>query len=243
MIGSDTLVVVPARGGSKRIPKKNIKQICGQPMIFWPLRELSKSFTSRQILVSTDDQEIVDAVESKGINVPFKRPKALSDDFTGTMEVATHALEWYEKNISSVDYVLIVYPTAVLLDIDDVKAAYSSLVNDSNCAAVFSATHFPFPIQRAVFENNENYVSMFEPENYVKRSQDFKEALHDAGQFYLCRSETIRQSLNLTNSNFKVQKLHRNKVVDIDTVEDFEVAENRMKMHGLDKTDNNWMFD
>lgn len=243
MINDGILVIVPARGGSKRIPKKNIKMICGQPMIHWPLRELSELFSSHQVLVSTDDQDIIQAVESKGIQVPFKRPKSLSDDFTGTMDVATHALEWYEKNVTTVDYVLIVYPTAVLLDINDVKSAYSTLVNDSDCASVFSATEFSFPIQRAVFENKEYYVSMFQPENYTKRSQDLTEALHDAGQFYLCRSESVRRSLNLTNSKCKVQKLHRNKVVDIDTVEDFEVAEVRMKMQGLDKKSSAWMFD
>lgn len=235
MINENTLVIIPARGGSKRIPKKNIKVICGQPMIHWPLKELLKLFSSEQILISTDDPEIVKTVTSEGVEVPYRRPEALSDDYTGTMEVATHALQWHEENVSVVDYVLIVYPTAVLLDIEDINSAYEILSVDDACDCVFSATSFPFPIQRAVFENEERYVSMFQPENFATRSQDLVEALHDAGQFYLCRSESVRRSLNLTNSNCKVQKLHRNKVVDIDTPEDFEIAEVKMKMFGLDK--------
>ncbi len=235
------LVIIPARGGSKRIPKKNIKKICGQPMIYWPLRELSKLYSSHQILVSTDDQDVVQVVNSKGLQVPFVRPKALSDDITGTMDVATHALDWFENNVATIDYVLIVYPTAVLLDINDIQSAFSVLAVDARCDSVMSATSFAFPIQRAIFENNGGYVSMFQPENFSKRSQDLTEALHDAGQFYLCRSEVVRQSLSLPNTKCKVQKLHRNKVVDIDTIEDFEVAELKMKMLGLDKKDTYWM--
>lgn len=243
MNSKSTLVIVPARGGSKRIPNKNIKNICGQPMIYWPLRELAKIFSSNQVLVSTDDQHIIQTVNAKGIEVPFIRPEELSGDFTGTMEVASHALDWYENNVAKVEYVLIVYPTAVLLNMNDIKSAYSSLSNDVECDCVNSATTFPFPIQRAFYEDNGGYVSMFQPENYPKRSQDLVEAFHDAGQFYFCRSRAVRQSLNPTNSKFKAQILHRNKVVDIDTIEDFEIAELRMKTLGLDKKDSNWMFE
>jgi pseudaminic acid cytidylyltransferase len=243
MIDPSTLVILPARGGSKRIPKKNIKKICGQPMIYWPLRELSKLFSSSQILVSTDDQEIIQAVSDKGLKVPFIRPKTLSDDFTGTMDVATHALDWYEKNVAAVDYVLMVYPTAVLLNVDDIRSAYRTLMNDTECGSVFSATNFVFPIQRAFYQNSDGYAAMFHPDNYSKRSQDLTEAFHDAGQFYLCRSKTVRLSLNLFNSKSKAQILHRNKVIDIDTVEDFEVAEQKMKIHTLTESDSSWIFD
>ena len=243
MIIDNTLVVVPARGGSKRIPSKNIKMICGQPMIYWPLKELSKSFESDRIMVSTDDDDIVRMVQAKGLKVPFRRPAELSDDHTGTMDVVTHALNWYEDHVAPVDYVLIVYPTAVLLQTTDIEAAYVKLVGDENCDAVFSATSFPFPIQRAVFEGEDQYVEMFQPQNFDTRSQDLTEALHDAGQFYFCRSDTVRQSLNFGNSRWKVQKLHRDKVADIDTLEDFEIAESKMKMLGFEDADMAWSFD
>jgi pseudaminic acid cytidylyltransferase len=239
----EILVIMPARSGSKRIPKKNIKSISGQPMIYWPLMELAKEFSSQQMLISTDAEEIISVVEKKGLKVPFIRPKSLADDFTGTMAVATHALNWYEEHISPVKYVLIVYPTAVLLDIEDVKQAFSSLVADPNCSSVMSAASFDFPIQRAVFVNSDGYAEMFEPENYSTRSQDLVAAMHDAGQFYMCRAEPVRQGKILTNSNVKLHMLHRNKVIDIDTKEDFEVAERKMKFLGLSEYNPDWYFD
>ncbi|MDA9271618.1 pseudaminic acid cytidylyltransferase [Planktomarina sp.] len=237
------LIIIPARGGSKRIPRKNIKEICGQPMIYWPLMELSKKFSSKQILVSTDSSEIISTVEKKGIKIPFIRPDSLSGCFTATFPVAAHALAWFEKNVSIMDYVLIVYPTAVLLDINDISSAFSLLNHDNDCDLVMSATNFAFPIQRAVFQNNEGYAEMFEPENVTTRSQDLTEAMHDAGQFYLFRSGALRDEKTLVDLNVKLKLLDRNKVVDIDTLEDFGIANAKMKMLALDKRDFNWNFD
>ena len=183
LIFKNTLVVLPARGGSKRIKKKNIKLIHGQPMIYWPLTEVKKLFNSENILVSTDCDEIKLTVERKGLNVPFKRPKNISDDFTGTAEVVTHALNWYESNIKKMDFVLTVYPTAVMISENDINKAMELLLSDSKCDMVMSATNFPFPIQRAVFEDRNGYAKMIEPKNFHKRSQDLLEARHDAGQF------------------------------------------------------------
>lgn len=227
---NEALVILPARGGSKRIIKKNIKIINNYPMIYWPLAELKKKFKLDQIIVSTDDTEIKKVVEKIDIEVPFIRPDNLSGDFIGTMDVALHALNWYEDNISNVDYVLVVYPTAVLLDLKDIFNAFEILQNDDACEGVFSATNFPFPIQRALFANDDNYISMFEPKHYSTRSQDLVEAFHDAGQFYLYRTSAVRSLSNITNSKMKVIKLNRNKVIDIDTPEDFEVAEKALKI-------------
>jgi len=236
------LVVIPARGGSKRIPKKNIKPICGMPMIFWPLRELSKLFSKKQILVSTDDDEIISELIKWGIKVPFKRPKELSDDFTGTTEVAQHAHQWFELNIEKVDYVLIVYPTAVMLSYKDIQSAFETLQRDRECKSVFSATTFPFPIQRSVFLNKSGFAEMYEPHNYHRRSQDLPDAYHDAGQFYFCRSQSIRSGLNPFDGTSKMQFLHRRKVIDIDTLEDLEVAEIMMKVNGFDNKKMDWTF-
>ena len=180
-----TLVVVPARGGSKRIPNKNIKEMHGQPIIYWPLMTLRELFYPDEIIVSTDSEDVIGKVEKIGLHVPFRRPKKLSDDFTGTMPVATHALDWYESNIGQVDYVLTVYPTAVLLSAGDIESAFEQLKEDAYCDSVMSAANFPFPIQRAVFKNRDGYAEMFEPHNYAKRSQDLTTAMHDAGQFYV----------------------------------------------------------
>ena len=147
----ENLLIVINWGGSKRIPNKNIKKLCGRPMIYWPLQELSKKFSSKKIIVSTDDKNIISIVERIGLKVPFVRPKNLSDDFTGTMPVASHALKWYEDNIKKIYFVLIVYPTAVMLNINDVIKAIELLKSDATCELVMSATEFPFPIQRGVY--------------------------------------------------------------------------------------------
>ena len=237
-----TLVLIPARGGSKRIPKKNIKKICGQPMIYWPLMELSKIFNSEQILISTDDNEIISKVEKKGINIPFVRPKELADDYTGTMEVVLHALKWFEKNYYNIDYVLIVYPTAVLLDKRDILNAIKAIEEDKLCDFIISLTDFGYPIQRAIFETPEGYIEMFQPDYYHTRSQDLIQGMHDAGQFYLFRSEAVKLGKNLSNPKVKPYKLLRNKVIDIDTLEDFDIAEQKMKILGMEKYHKKWKF-
>lgn len=227
-----TLVIIPARGGSKRIPKKNVKEIRGKAMIEWPLQELLKVFKSEDILVTTDDDEIRNLVESHGLKVPFKRPEHLSNDIVIPMEAVTHALNWYEENVQKVEKVLVVYPTAVLLKSENIIKSFDILDADNDCNLVFSATSFAFPIQRAIYTDDNNYVKMFQPEEYTTRSQDLVESLHDAGQFYLYRAEAVRQSLNLTNTNAKIVRLPRNEVIDIDTPEDFEVADKIMQALG-----------
>jgi pseudaminic acid cytidylyltransferase len=228
---SNTLVVIPARGGSKRIPNKNLKVIHGQPMIYWPLMAIKNIFNADKVIVSTDSESIKKSVECKGLNVPFIRPKSLSGDFTGTVPVVTHALKWYEENVQKIDYVLTIYPTAVMLRGDDIREAIKTLKNDKKCDSIMSAIRFPFPIQRAVYENNDGYAQMFEPENYSKRSQDLTEAMHDAGQFYLSNADAVRGGALITNSNVRLHLLHRNDVVDIDTIEDFEIAEEKLKLY------------
>jgi len=239
---SDILVIVPARGGSKRIPRKNITDVCGQPMIYWPLMELSKIFQSDQIIVSTDDVEIKGLVEKKGLTVPFLRPKNLSDDFTATLPVAQHALSWYEEHVREVSYVLIVYPTAVTISRDDVVKAFYTLKNDDVCDVVFPATSFAFPIQRAVFEDESGYASMFYPEFQAARSQDLKEAMHDAGQFYFFRSGAIRLGRELPNANARICRLDRSRVIDIDTFEDLAIAKSRMKEANRELDSLEWSF-
>ena len=237
-----TLVVIPARGGSKRIPNKNIKEIYGQPMIYWPLMEIQKFFSRDNVLISTDSQTIKGVVERKGLSVHYMRPENLSDDFTVTSAVVEHALNWYEANVKKVDFVLTVYPTAVLLSEADIREAMTKLSDDENCDSVMSATQFAFPIQRAVYENDEGYAEMFEPKYYSVRSQDLIEAKHDAGQFYLSRAESVRKKVLLTNSRVKLKLLHRNNVVDIDTIEDFEIAEQMLRISKKSAKIKDWNF-
>ena len=237
-----TLVVIPARGGSKRIPDKNIKEIFGQPMIYWPLMEIQKIFNRKNVLISTDSKMIKSVAEEKGLDVPFLRPMNLSDDFTGTTAVVEHALKWYEKNVKKVEYVLTVYPTAVLLREEDIRTAMEVLGEDEACDSVMSATNFSFPIQRAVFKNDNGYAEMFDSKNYFKRSQDLEEAKHDAGQFYLSKANVIRSGASLVNSKVRLLLLHRNNVIDIDTEEDFEIAEEKLQIIKKKMVDSSWRF-
>lgn len=230
-----TLVVIPARGGSKRIPNKNIKTIFGQPMIYWPLMALNKLFRSCNILVSTDSRLIKTTIEATGLKVPFKRPANISDDFATTSDVIIHALNWFESNVRKVKYVLTVYPTAVLLSEEDIVSAMKKLKKDNKADSVMSATYFQFPIQRAIYQNSKGYLDMFQPENYIKRSQDLIKTMHDAGQFYLSKSEAIRKGVLFTNSKVKPLILHPSKVIDIDTLEDFDLAEEKLRLYKSNK--------
>jgi len=223
------LIVIPARGGSKRIPKKNIKKIGNKPMIEWPIKELLKTFRKDQILVSTDDLKIKNICEKFGLKVPFMRPKRLSGDKTGTIEVVNHALKWFEDNFFSVDYVLIVYPTAIFLKNTDIKLAINKINKHKNCQCVFSASTFSYPIQRSFYIDSKNNVKMFQSKFYKSRSQDLTQAFHDAGQFYLCQSSTLRNKKSLLNSRSKVIIIPRYRSIDIDTNEDFEQAKIMIK--------------
>ncbi|MCC9624272.1 pseudaminic acid cytidylyltransferase [Thalassospira sp. MA62] len=238
----DTLVVIPARGGSKRIPKKNIHPIAGQPMIYWPLMELRKLFKPDSILVSTDSDDIAAAVEKVGINVPFRRPPELADDYTGTVPVVTNALEWFETNVKKVKYVLTVYPTAVMISADDIVDAFKMLLADDSCDSVMSATSFAFPIQRAVFTNANGYAELFQPQYFHSRSQDLTGAQHDAGMFYVDRVEGVRAGKLLPDSNVRLKMLHRSKVIDIDTPEDFEIAEEKLTLYKGVPDPDGWTF-
>ena len=236
------LIIIPARGGSKRIPDKNIKKIFGYPMIYWPLKELSKGFNSKNILISTDDTKIVKTVEKIGINIPFLRPKYLSDDFTGTMPVVEHALGWYEKNVKKIDYVIVVYPTALMLKFKNIKEAIKILEMDNTCELVMSATNFPSPIQRGLYLDKNGYAKMFSPKNYTSRSQDLINSFHDAGQFYVWRSSSVRNKKTLVNSKVKLFHINREFVVDIDTEEDIKIVKKKLKYFKLDKFKSNWKF-
>ena len=211
-------------------------------MIYWPLMEINKIFNRDNVLISTDSELIKEFAESKGLSVPFMRPDNLSDDFTGTAAVVEHALDWYEANVKKVDFVLTVYPTAVLLNEKDIRAAITVLNEDLDCDSVMSATNFSFPIQRAVYENDDGYAEMFDSKYYAARSQDLTEAKHDAGQFYLSRAVAVRRGALLTNSKVRLQLLPRNNVVDIDTFEDFGIAEEKMRINKKIPIDKNWTF-
>ena len=218
------IAIIPARGGSKRIPRKNIKIFYDKPIIAWSIEAAKSSNLFDLIVVSTDDIEIAEVASAYGALVPFIRPAELSDDFVGTNVVIKHAVEWLIYNIGKIDYVCTIYATAPFIKPIDLISGFSLLLN-SGAQICFSATSFPFPIQRAIKISSNGRLEMFNPEFYLSRSQDLEPAFHDAGQFYWSTIKSVLHS-NLEFSNDAVPLLlPRYQVQDIDTNEDWIRAE------------------
>ena len=226
------LCVIPARGGSKRIPRKNIKEFFGKPMIAWSILKAIESRCFDKIIVSTDDAEIAEVSKEFGAKVPFLRPQNLSDDYTGTTEVTAHAINWFlQKSILFTD-VCCLYATAPFVQSSDLQRGLDILSNSKSTYA-FSVTSFAFPIQRAIRLCKNERVEMFHPEYLDTRSQDLEEGWHDAGQFYWGKSNAWTQLLPIFSKDSSAVKLPRHRVQDIDTVEDWERAECLFKVLNL----------
>ncbi|MEG3540084.1 pseudaminic acid cytidylyltransferase [Acinetobacter radioresistens] len=220
------LAVIPARGGSKRIPRKNIKMFHGQPMIAWSIQAAIDSGCFDEVWVSTDDEEIAAIAQAYGAKVPFLRPVHLSDDFATTADVMSHAVEEFGKiNHTLPDYICCLYATAPFVTKADLVQGLEKIKNNSNLNYVFSATTYPFPIQRAIKLNADDTVEMFSPQYFNSRSQDLEEAWHDAGQFYWGTAEAWLNKAMIFASQSSVVELPRFRVQDIDTQEDWDRAE------------------
>ncbi|MGR2947295.1 pseudaminic acid cytidylyltransferase [Vibrio vulnificus] len=217
------IAIIPARGGSKRIPRKNIKLFHGKPMIAYSIQAALNSGCFDRVLVSTDDQEIAMVAKQYGADVPFIRPADISDDHATTMDVMAHAITWCEENGVHVDNVCCLYATAPFLTEEYLQEGLKTL--QQGCEFAFSATSFAFPIQRAIRISDLGAVSMFSPENEQVRSQDLEEAYHDAGQFYWGKKMAFLERKAVFAPHSKVVLLPRNKVQDIDTQEDWDLAE------------------
>jgi len=218
------ICVIPARGGSKRIPRKNIKEFNGKPIIAYSIETALKSNCFDQVIVSTDDDEIAEVAKKYGAQVPFLRPDELSNDYAGTIPVIKHAIEWMEDNKSSVENVCCLYATAPFIRPQIISQAYQQL-NNSKADYCFSVTSFVFPIQRAIKIVEKNKVSMFYPEHFDTRSQDLEKAYHDAGQFYWGKAQAFKDESPIFTEVATPYILPRYLVQDIDTPEDWIRAE------------------
>ena len=218
------ICLIPARGGSKRIPRKNIREFRGRPMIAWSILAAQESACFDRIIVSTDDEEIADVARSFGAEVPFLRPACLADDQATTQDVISHALDWFQQQRMICEALCCLYATAPFVRPTDLQSAEKNLRNASVGTVVFAATSFAFPIQRAVRIDSEGYSSMFQPDQYATRSQDLEEAFHDAGQFYWATPQTWGTVVNLFEGARPIL-LPRWRVQDIDTEEDWCRAE------------------
>jgi len=218
------LAVIPARGGSKRLPRKNIRLFCGLPMIAWSIRAALESDCFDRIVVSTDDVEIAEIAREYGAEVPFMRPPELADDYTATTPVIAHAIQWVNLQGVEVEHVCCIYATAPFVQATDLQRGLGVLISSRSDYA-FSVTSYAFPIQRALRITAEQRVEMFQPEHYDTRSQDLLEALHDAGQFYWGKAEAWLAGRPLFTKDAAPVLLPRHRVQDIDCAEDWERAE------------------
>jgi pseudaminic acid cytidylyltransferase len=218
------LAVIPARGGSKRIPRKNIKMFGGKPMIAWSIEAAIASELFDKVIVSTDNEEIANVAKKYGAEVPFIRPNDLADDFSGTNAVVKHTLQWFIENDIYINYACCIYATAPFIGSKYLKEGYDKLIQTDK-AFSFSVTSFPFPIQRALRINKQNCLEAIWPENISARSQDLEEAYHDAGQFYWGKSEAFLNDEVLYSNKSIPVILPRYRVQDIDTFEDWKRAE------------------
>lgn len=223
------IAIIPARGGSKRIPRKNIKHFAGLPIIAHSIKAAQESGLFDRVIVSTDDDEIAETALEFGAEIPFLRPTNLSDDFATTGAVISHAIEELQKASKQVDLACCIYATAPFIRVRDLLEGYQLLITN-NANFTFSATSFPFPIQRAIKLDENNRVEMFQPEHLLTRSQDLEESYHDAGQFYWGKASAFLENKPVFSPASCAVLLPRERVQDIDTPEDWQRAELMYKL-------------
>lgn len=219
------VAIIPARGGSKRIPKKNIREFCGIPMIAWSIRAAWASGCFERIIVSTDDEEISAIAREHGAEVPFLRPAELGSDTATTSQVIRHALEWIERSSGVLPTLACcLYATAPFVQVSDIEHGLA-LLSASDADFAFTVTSFEFPVQRAIRVDVEGRVDMLYPAYYTTRSQDLEPAFHDAGQFYWGRSQAWLAEQPIFDSHSLAIRIPHFRVQDIDSEDDWKRAE------------------
>jgi pseudaminic acid cytidylyltransferase len=223
-----SLAIITARGGSKRIPRKNIKPFLGKPIINYSIEAAIQSGCFDEVMVSTDDDEIAAIAVLAGAAVPFKRSKQNADDHSTTADVITEVLNQYINNRQNFDIACCIYPTAPFVTPAKLKLAHQKLIA-TNAKAVVPVVRFGFPILRSIKMENE-LVSMNWPEYLNTRSQDLPPAFHDAGQFYFFQVDNFLNEKKVFTDNTIGIEMPESEVQDIDNKEDWEIAEMKYTM-------------
>ena len=218
------IAMIPARGGSKRIPRKNIKAFHGKPIIAYSIEAAINCRLFDEVVVSTDDQEIATIAQKYGAKVPFFRPDALSDDYATTVDVIKHTLNWYAEHSIGISFICCIYATAPFIKQAALIEGYQAITKQGYQYA-FAATEFNFPIQRAIRVSDKGAVSMFNSEHLNTRSQDLEKAYHDVGQFYWGNAKAFNNDLPLYSTDAYAVIIPDIDARDIDTMEDWSFAE------------------
>lgn len=219
------LAIIPARGGSKRIPRKNVKDFLGKPIIAYSIETALESGLFDEVMVSTEDDEIAEISKSFGAKVPFKRSMKNAGDSSGTVDVIKEVVANYKKT-TDFDYICCLYPTAPFVKVKHLKKGIKLLIKN-NYKTVFPVTEFNFPIWRSLVIRESKKVEMIWPEYMKTRSQDLKKTYHDAGQWYFANLKMFNDRLYTNNSG--IIELSNSEVQDIDTFEDWRIAELKYK--------------
>ena len=228
-----SIAIITARGGSKRIPRKNIKDFLGKPIIAYSIETALNSKLFDVVMVSTDDDEISIISKEYGAVVPFIRSDKNSNDFSCTMDVIKEVVDTYKKKDQYFDYICCIYPTAPFISTQKLKESFE-LLKKKKFDTVFPVCEFSFPIYRALQVNENNKVNMIWEENRNLRSQDLPNSYHDAGQFYWVTNKTIMENGQLYSDNSGVVVLSQLEVQDIDNQVDWSLAELKYKvLHGI----------
>jgi pseudaminic acid cytidylyltransferase len=217
------IAIIPARGGSKRIPRKNIKDFCGKPMIAYAFTAAKESGLFEHIVVSTDDEEIANIARVWGAETPFVRPPELANDYTATVPVIAHGIEACRTLGWAFDKVCCIYPGVPFIHIDDLRCAFESLTN-SEADYCFPVTEYPSPVQRALKLLSSGKMQPFYPIFETSRTQDLEPAYYDAGQFYWGKAESWLSNPNIHSSGLGYV-IPNWRVIDIDTNADWHRAE------------------
>lgn len=223
------LAIIPARGGSKRIPGKNIKDFLGQPIIAYSIKTAVNSDLFSEVMVSTDDEQIAKVAQTHGAVVPFLRSNKNADDFATTVAVLLEVLKEYEKSGQVFKHACCIYPTAPFIQEALLKKAFQLLL-EKQADCVFPALPFNFPIQRAIKLDKAGKLSLFQPEHLNTRSQDLEKAYQDSGQFYWFNVATLRQTRALWTENTFPIIISEMEAQDIDNPIDWEIAEFKYKL-------------
>lgn len=228
------LAIIPARGGSKRIPKKNIKSFLGKPILEYTIETALNSNLFDEVMVSTDDKEIAEVALQFGAKVPFLRSSKNADDFATTIDVITEVIGSYGKLGKQFEFACCIYPCTPLLTAQKLQQSFEAL-KESDLDCIFPIIRYGFPIQRAVRLTNENLVEMFLPEHLTTRSQDLEASYHDAGQFYSFRVKNLVGKQKLLTDRTGYIELSEMEAQDIDNLIDWKLAEIKYEiMHNLD---------
>lgn len=228
------VAIIPARGGSKRIPNKNVKSFAGQPIITYSIKAAQETRLFDRIIVSTDSEIIAELAKTCSAEAPFIRPAELADDFTGTVPVLLHALNWLNEYNYATDYFCCIYATAPFVQPEYIIEGFN-LLKKRKATSAFSVTTFHYPIFRALKIDDDGHIKMFWPEHESSRSNDLPEAYHDAGQFYWGNTEKFISRKTFFSSDAVPIVIPRYLVQDIDTPEDWETAEKMYSVLQMDK--------